>query len=263
MSGRGAGVISCPECAASYPWKPQLAGKKVRCKCGKLFEAKPPKALPAQPVDEPDVFALEEDSEVSAIPKPKKPATRMPMAGGATTMAPPPPAATAAAPDLAAAYPTHSRRRVVAQEEETGESRKKLVIPIAILALLIGGGIFAAMAMKGGMLKPKKPLLGDDAMIIEMIKDENGTEVKEWLRAHSRHMFMSMTEGQANAFADRLYALGAVKVLAFGEVISRSVAVELPDDPVKRKALFEFEKQHNGWRSKTKDVGQRYFLLWM
>ena len=57
--------------------------------------------------------------------------------------------------------------------------------------------------------------------------------------------------------------MGAVKVYAFGEVVSRSIAVELPDDPVKRKALFDYEKQHNGFRSKTKDVGQHFFLLWM
>lgn len=261
----GVGVISCPACGSSYPWKPQLAGKKVRCKCGELFAAVPPKALPAEPVEEPDVFALEEDSDVRAIPAPKKPVTRMPVAGAgkaaAATM--PPPAAAATAADLAAAYPTHDRRRVVVQEEDTGESKKKIMVPVAILVLLIGGGIFAGLALKGGMLGAKKPMLGDDAMIIEMIEDENGREVKEWLKAHNRHMFISMTESQASAFADRLYALGAVKVLAFGEVISKSVAVELPDDPAKRKKLFEFEKEHNGFRSKTKDVGQRYFLLWM
>jgi hypothetical protein len=97
----------------------------------------------------------------------------------------------------------------------------------------------------------------------QVLEAENGKEVTEWRKAHNRHMFMSMAEGQAMGFADRLYAMGAVKVLAFGEVISKSVAVELPDDPEKRKKLFEFEKEHNGFRSKTKDVGQKYFLLWM
>src|SRR5215211_4439919 len=98
----GAGLISCPACAASYPWKPQLAGKKVRCKCGKLFEAKPPRALPAQPAEEPDVFALDEDSAYTAMPAKKKMPTRIPPgAAAAATMAPSAPAA----PDLAAAYP--------------------------------------------------------------------------------------------------------------------------------------------------------------
>jgi len=264
----GAGVISCPACGSSYPWKPQLAGKKVRCKCGKLFAAVPPKALPAEPVEEPDIFALDEDIDVRAIPEPQNVVTAMPEAWRGprktTTVAPAAAAGSAAsAPAMAAAYPTRGRGRAVAQEEDTAESKRKLVISVAFLVLLLGGGIFAALAMKGGALGKKKVMLGDDAMIMEMIEDENGTEVKEWLKAHNRHMFMSMTEGQAMGFADRLYALGAVKVLAFGEVISKSVAVELPDDPEKRKKLFEFEKEHNGYRSKTKDVGQKYFLLWM
>lgn len=260
----GTGVISCPECGASYPWKPQLSGKKVRCKCGKLFAALPPKVLAAEPVAERDIFDVDEDSDVSVIPSKRKMPTRMPMAGaaGGAAATMPPPAASAAT-TLAAAYPTHGRRRVVTQEVDAGESKKKIIIPIAILVLLVGGGIFAALALKGGMIGSKKPMLGDDAMIIAMIKDENGTELKEWITSHSRHMIMNKSPGQVIGFADQVYALGAVKVLAFGEVISKSVAVELPDDPVKRKALFDFEREHNGFRSKTKDVGQRYFLLWM
>jgi hypothetical protein len=265
----GAGVISCPECGASYPWKPQLSGKKVRCKCGKLFEARPPKALPAQPMPEPELIPVDEDSDVSYIPsKRRMPTVMRPAAGGAggvgnaTTMSAP----SSSAAELAAAYPTHGRRRVVVQEgaDDNGDSRKKILGPlIGILVLLVGGGIFAGLALKGGMVGASKPMLGDDKMIIGMIEDENGTEVKEWLRSNSRHMFFNMTEGQASGLADRLYAMGAVKCYAFGEVISKSIAVELPDDPVKRKALFDYEKEHNGWRSTTKDVGQRYFLLWM
>ena len=260
----GAGVITCPECGASYPWKPQLAGKKVRCKCGKMFAAIPPKALPAEPVEEPDIFALEEDSEVRAIPErvpTRMPAMAAPRAGASGTIASPPPATRA--PDLASAYPTRGRARTVVQEEDAGESKKKLLIPVAILVMLIGGAIFAALAMKGGMLGPKKVLLGEDEKIIEMIEDEGGTEVKEWIRAHNRHMIHNMTEGQVIGFADRLYSMGAVKVYAFGEMISASLAVELPTDPEKRKKLWEFEKEHNGFRSKQKDVGQQYFLLYM
>ncbi|MGB7158974.1 MAG: hypothetical protein WBD40_12955, partial [Tepidisphaeraceae bacterium] len=161
---------------------------------------------------------------------------------------------------LAARYPTHGRRRVVAQEEDTSASKKKLVLPLAILVMLVGVGIFAGMALKGSKRQAMK---GDDAKITEMIEDENGTEVKEWIRAHNRHMIHNMTQGQVIGFADRLYGMGAVKVYAFGEMISATVAVELPDDPAMRKALFDFEKEHNGFRSKTTDVGQRFFLLHM
>ena len=265
----GAGVISCPGCGASYPWKPQLAGKKVRCKCGKLFAAEAPKALPAEPAEEPDIFAFDEDIDVRAIPEPQHlaalpPAFQPPRK--TATIAPPRAAAAPAAtgaPSMASAYPTRGRGRTVAQEEDTSESRKKVIVPLAILVLVIGGGIFAVLGLKGGALGKKKVMLGEDAKIVEMIEDEGGTEVKEWIKAHNRHMIHNMTEGQVVAFADRLYSMGAVKVYAFGEMISASLAVELPTDPEKRKKLWEFEKEHNGFRSKQKDVGQQYFLLYM
>jgi hypothetical protein len=38
--------VSCPSCGANYRWKPELGGKKVRCKCGNPLEipASPPGA---------------------------------------------------------------------------------------------------------------------------------------------------------------------------------------------------------------------------
>ncbi len=254
----GAGFISCPQCGATYAWKQQMAGKKVRCKCGKMFAAHLPAALPAEPVEEPDIFAIDEDSDYSALPK--KAPTRMVAASAAPAARG---SAAGGAPDLAAAYPMRGRGRVVAQEEDLNASKKKILVPAAIVVMLIGGGIFATLAMKGGLLGPRKAMLGDDAQIIAMIEDEGGTEVKEWIKAHNRHMIHNMTEGQVIGFADRLYGMGAVKVYAFGEVISASLAVELPADPAQRKKLWEFEKQHNRFRSKAKDVGQNYFLLYM
>lgn len=239
------GNISCPACGASYPFKPQLAGKKVRCKCGSTFQAQPPRALAVEPDDEPRIFAIEQDSQVTAIPK-RKPAASpdgMP------------------APEMAAAYPTRGVRRVAAEEADSSGNGRKLVIAGAVLVMLVGVGIFVMMGMKG--MTQRQPTLGDDAKIIAMIDNEGGTEVKQWIRSHSRHMIHNMTPSQVEAFADRLYNMGAVKVYAFGEMISASLAVELPSDPAQRKALFEFEKSHNGFRSKTTDVGQKYFLLYM
>ncbi len=252
----GGGVISCPECGASYPWKPQLAGKNVRCKCGKMFAALPPTPLRAEPVEEPDIFAIDEDADYSALPKraPTRISTTAPAAAMTTA---------GRAPDVAAAYPTRGRGRTVQREVDPTESKRNIVIPIAILVMLIGGGIFAALAVNKGMLGQKKNVLGDDAKIVEMIEDEGGTEVKEWIKAHNRHMIHNMTENQVIGFADRLYGMGAVKVYAFGEMISASLAVELPADPAQRKKLWAFEKEHNGFRSTQKDVGQDYLLLYM
>ena len=47
--------FSCKQCGKTYKWKPDFAGKKVKCKCGYVMTA--PKAPPAAE-DEPDLDAL-------------------------------------------------------------------------------------------------------------------------------------------------------------------------------------------------------------
>jgi len=39
----GGATFSCDSCGKQYPWKPELAGKKAKCKCGALLN------IPAQP----------------------------------------------------------------------------------------------------------------------------------------------------------------------------------------------------------------------
>ena len=31
-------AIQCPSCQKEYRWKPELAGKRVQCKCGELID---------------------------------------------------------------------------------------------------------------------------------------------------------------------------------------------------------------------------------
>ena len=53
--------FSCQSCGAKYRWKPELAGKKVKCKCGTVMtvSAKPPGSERRQAAsDEPDLDAL-------------------------------------------------------------------------------------------------------------------------------------------------------------------------------------------------------------
>src|SRR5947207_15351691 len=39
----GGATFSCDSCGKQYPWKPELAGKKAKCKCGAMLN------IPAQP----------------------------------------------------------------------------------------------------------------------------------------------------------------------------------------------------------------------
>src|SRR4051794_27508087 len=48
-----AGKFRCPNCGVAFTWKPEYAGKNVRCNCGFSFqppaEAAPARAVAAQP----------------------------------------------------------------------------------------------------------------------------------------------------------------------------------------------------------------------
>src|SRR5687768_282460 len=48
------GTFSCDGCGATYKWKQQLAGKRVKCKCGQVMSV--PASL--EPADEPEMDAL-------------------------------------------------------------------------------------------------------------------------------------------------------------------------------------------------------------
>ena len=62
--------FSCDQCGKTYKWKPEFAGKKVKCKCGYVMTA--PKAPPVA-ADEPDLDALydlAEDGKAAAAAAP-------------------------------------------------------------------------------------------------------------------------------------------------------------------------------------------------
>src|SRR5947208_2761406 len=70
-----AGAIQC-ECGKQYPWKPELAGKRARCKCGNVVSI--PAQSPTEPALEEDPFdiaALAEGPPIAAPPMAYAPAT--------------------------------------------------------------------------------------------------------------------------------------------------------------------------------------------
>src|SRR5215208_4653479 len=75
MSGESGHRFLCPGCGASFGWKPQYAGRKIRCKCGQVFV--PPDPATAAAVEEPDPYDLNDDlaKAASAAPVPVRRAT--------------------------------------------------------------------------------------------------------------------------------------------------------------------------------------------
>ena len=122
----------CPGCRASFGWKPQYAGRKIRCKCGQVFvPPEPPTA--ADP--EPDAYAVNDD----APPAPRaEPVRRVEPAvvQSAAPAAPAPPQDRLAG--VAAIYGHRSRQ--VQQETPDAEAGplKDLYLPLALLLLGVG-----------------------------------------------------------------------------------------------------------------------------
>ena len=94
--------FACASCGKEYKWKPELAGKKGKCKCGGVL------SIPPEPPDEPepgvdafdDLYGVTDDAPKQA-PSHAPPPTHLPAAApavpapararGGTVYAPPPP----------------------------------------------------------------------------------------------------------------------------------------------------------------------------
>src|SRR5438094_5268851 len=78
------GRFTCDGCGKSYRWKPELAGKKAKCKCGSTMTvpAEDPARAGAGVDDlEADLYALAEDAN-SKKHQPASTALRCPGCGG-------------------------------------------------------------------------------------------------------------------------------------------------------------------------------------
>ncbi len=210
MADIGTFTADCPHCGKRLKVKPQLAGRLVKCTCGKTFTAS---------------------------------------------------VTVAAAVESGPAVPVVSKREM-AETAIRNDQLKKLVL-IGLLVLLVIGAWAAWRVLSGGG-KAASPGLGEDATVEELITSEDGTEARLWLDGRKGRMLSGMNESQAEFNVDQWYKLGALKVYAFGGLMSRVVALELPHDVTKRQSLFEWvNKWHTDMQDvpKMKDVGQKYLLV--
>jgi hypothetical protein len=150
-------------------------------------------------------------------------------------------------------------------QEEKSKVRpilRPLLLAAAVL-VVCGAAVFGFRAL-GGRKAHVHPV---DQDVAELMSQGGARELKEWLADNEprQRMVSGMSEGQAAAFADKLYRMGAVKVLAFGHLMTGSIGIELPQDPAKRAELFKFQAEwHAGMRVEPQaDQGQRYILLKM
>lgn len=163
---------------------------------------------------------------------------------------------------VASAYPTPHRARIAADEPESKPWGKLIVGVIAlIIACVVGGYILFQMRPT----HPTGPQPGEDERIYSMMDDYGVEDLQQWLDRGSR-MVMGMEAQQAISFRKEALNRGAKQVLAFkGGMMTVSLVIELPDDPAKRKDLFEW--WNDRWYSKDNavhsDVGQKFILVIM
>lgn len=288
----------CEECGKSYTWKPELAGKKAKCKCGAVMLV--PQTEPG--ADElAGLYDLAEDD-----PPPRRKASAQPVAAaeGASTMRCPscqsameagaviclacgfnlktgskmntaigggdsispiarPPAASGGARAAAAAVPPGIRpvqMKSAKHDYEQGNQKKMLVM--GGLAIVLVGGLVAAFLMLRDA-PAAEPMLGDDAAIVAQMKDESALPAVELL--DKGRLVSGMTISQARRYVDRLKEMGAVEVYGADRHMTRYLVIELPTDPAQRKELFDYEHRwHTEMHQKpAQDVGQKYLKLSM
>ncbi|MCY2951260.1 MAG: hypothetical protein NTU53_04690 [Planctomycetota bacterium] len=71
MSNTATAKFACSGCGKTYTWKPQFAGRKLKCSCGQLMQA--PESLDAPaPEPEPQLDNLYDVGPEPTKPKPKR-----------------------------------------------------------------------------------------------------------------------------------------------------------------------------------------------
>jgi hypothetical protein len=261
-------VIQCPSCQKEYPWKPDLAGKRVKCKCGELIDV--PAAAPKAEVDE--LYDLADDPAPKgqhAIGDLQSAATTAAVAvdnsrhfpcpycgeklDPGSTMCPfcgsnlegaLPESAVISVPTAVQAAPPVATRPVVMRKPPVEESSARLRLAIiGILTIfLLAIGIFLVRRKFPSLHTPDAPVNPLDAPIVEKL--DRGAEAREWLKADESRALCGMSHKQSVFKVDQWYDLGIQRAVVFGN--GSSLGIELPSDPAKRKAVFEFERKWNG-----------------
>ncbi len=153
--------IVCTACGRTARYRPELAGKQVRCKCGHIISVAklPPEPSGADDLSEPlrpEPLAGEGSSdelyEIREEPKPTKPRGVAAPGAAQSSVADDSPLPRAPAPNM---YPTSSRGKAPdAADEKSGLLR--WVIVIVILGAVIAGAIVGIRKF-GGSHRPAGP----------------------------------------------------------------------------------------------------------
>jgi len=296
MSSITPSTFACTNCGKKYTARPDLLGKKVRCTCGTVLSV--PEAHPATPAavddglydfaNDPAPLPTTKPAAAASIAAPALPISIPGMkddeylcpncdlrmepgsiicahcgfnlkTGEKINLSSP---AKQPAKKLGSAFGVARPRQTPTIVDDKKAQLLKMAIPAALIVVvvlaIVGYKLFAKHVAASAAAVDK-----DDAAVALLTEESGATEIHEWFKENPNRIAGEYSPTQAIAKADQWQAMGAKQVLAFGGVMTRSLAIELPDDPQQRKALFEFENkfadQHH--YPAAKDQGQKYLLL--
>ncbi|MCC6421894.1 MAG: hypothetical protein IT447_00265 [Phycisphaerales bacterium] len=145
MSESQAPQFQCVGCNKTYRWKPELAGKKAKCKCGQVMEVPAEPPMPPEEeglydlVDEPQPRPQVQGSVMAPSPASNQPSPVAP----AATMSATPASGRIGSPVLP--YASVARPRPV-DEDSVGEERgKHFYLPIALIVVGTALALFVNM----------------------------------------------------------------------------------------------------------------------
>jgi len=276
----GGATFSCDSCGKQYPWKPELAGKKAKCKCGAMLNipAQPQMARAAArtPVAVPAAAVVEESAgyRCPACKNELTPGTAVCINCGydlrtgqyvntqidtgedEADAAPVPkkkkkkkmaagggsgkPSATGWV-----GVSKSNREKTAEQEADKSRTIKQVTIVVALVVAVIGAvfiGKFAFSRLGNKTSDVKMP--GQDAEATRMLAENMPMEAKDFLASHkSRMIGTQWTQAKAVLKINQWYEMGAVKVYVPSDgLIARSVIIELPQDKEKRAALIGWQR---------------------
>jgi hypothetical protein len=286
-------AIICTICGKKYPFKADLAGRKVKCRCGHVI------AVPAPVVkaDEDSLYQLapdpsKEQSKGTVLPRQEEddgsvpcPNCNSPVIAGSvicvacgfnlktgeklegigSPVRPAAPASGSGRPARFAGIPPGLSAKRVADEPRSAMFWKIGIV--ALVMLLIAGAVVAMRYVgRGSGATAAAALDPDDESVAEAMGGFH-KEVRQWFKDHESAVFGGaldqMNARQAEAKVEEWYRLGAKQVIVFDPRAAIWVAIELPPEPEKRAALFEWQKKWHAERNQRirTDNGQKYLVI--
>ena len=140
-------------------------------------------------------------------------------------------------------------------------SGKRRIAVIGILTVVFLAIAIFIVRRRWPAAPPADPVNPADAPIVDKLGQ--GAEAREWLKADEGRSLSGMNHKQSVFKIDQWYDLGAQRAIVFGR--GSSVGFELPSDPAKRKAVFEFQKKWNADNNfpVVTDNGQKWIEIQM